>query len=124
MIDARPLESDRYTSVFRQRKRWLLFALPLTFTVYELTSVSLTVKSGIIYPTAREIRLYKVKKVQLTRSYWQRVFGLASIKIGFLEKSGDEEEHIFLVVENIKKYAEFNDYLCQYVKKENGKSGM
>lgn len=49
--------------------------------VFELTSERLRITSGIINQKIDEIELYRIKESQMTRTWWMRLTGLASINL-------------------------------------------
>jgi uncharacterized membrane protein YdbT with pleckstrin-like domain len=55
--------------------------------VFELTSERLRITSGIINQTINEIELYRVKDSIMTRPWWMRLTGLASIELETSDRS-------------------------------------
>ena len=55
---------------FRERKRWVFFGLPFTFTIYTVKEEVLTVDTGF---------LSKEEDVTLKTSLLERIFGLGTI---------------------------------------------
>lgn len=62
-----------------ERKRSLFFGLPLSFTVYTVKEDSINIKSGLIKTTEDDTYMYKVQDVKLTRTLFERIFGLGTL---------------------------------------------
>ena len=64
---------------FRERKRWVFFGLPFTFTVYTVKEDTLTVNTGFLNKEENDCYMYKVQDVTLKTSLFERIFGLRTI---------------------------------------------
>lgn len=64
---------------YKERKRLLLFGLPLTFTIYTIDKDSLNVKEGFLNTRENDCYLYKIQDVTIQRSLIERIFGLSTI---------------------------------------------
>lgn len=64
---------------FVERKRWLFFGLPFTFTVYKIKDDMITVDTGLFNTVENDCYMYKVQDVQLNRSFWEKLFKLGTI---------------------------------------------
>ena len=65
--------------VFTERKRWLLFGLPFTFTKYLLKDEILTVNAGFFKTVINDCYMYKIVDVQLERSLVEKIMGLGTV---------------------------------------------
>lgn len=65
---------------FEERKRWLFFGLPFTFTKYIVEEENITIKKGFLNLTEDDTYMYKVQDVRLSRSLGERIFGLYTIE--------------------------------------------
>lgn len=64
---------------FRERKRWVFFGLPFTFTLYTVKEEVLTVDTGFLSKEENDCYMYKVQDVTLKTSLLERIFGLGTI---------------------------------------------
>ena len=65
---------------FQERKRWLFFGLPFTFTTYRVTEEYITVKSGLLRQKEDDCYMYKIVDTRLVRSLPERFFGLGTVE--------------------------------------------
>lgn len=64
---------------FQERKRWVFFGLPFTFTVYTVKEDVITVNTGFLNKEENDCYMYKVQDVTLKTSFFERIFGLGTI---------------------------------------------
>lgn len=105
--------SDDSEIVQIERKRWLLFALPLTFTKYTLTNRKLILNQGLLTSTEDEILLYRILDLTLSRNLVQKIFGLGTIIVEAQDKTDS-----ILVIKNIKNSRQFKENLSRLVEQE------
>lgn len=65
---------------YNERKRWLFFGLPFTFTTYRVTEEFITVKEGLIRHRENDCYMYKVVDTRLCVSLAERLFGLGTVE--------------------------------------------
>lgn len=65
---------------FVEKRRWLFFGLPLTFTRYTVKADMITVEEGFLNKKENDCYMYKVQDVELLRSFWERIFGIGTVK--------------------------------------------
>lgn len=105
---------------FRERKRWLFFALPFTFTVYYIKVDDndadgvdrpdmLTIDTGFFNSEENDCYLYKITDVKLTRSLFERIVGLGTV-VCFV--GGDATDNT-IELKHIKNSREIKDYLLK-----------
>lgn len=112
-VDPSPYTEDTQELHVEERKRWLFFALPFSFTVYYLTNKKLTVRTGLFTTLEDDILLYRIMDTSYRRTIWQKIFGLGSIRIASSDHSMPE-----LVIQNIRNAREFKDLLDSQIEKE------
>lgn len=102
--------------VWIDKKRHL--GMPISFTKYTLTNERLYTESGFINLKESELLLYRVRDIGLTRTLWQRLFGVGTIHI---YSSDTTDEHLDIV--NVKKAKDVKDLISSKVE-ESKKSRM
>lgn len=102
-------ENDQAANAVEQyveRKRWLFFGLPFTFTKYTINEQVITVDAGFLNTTENDCYLYKVQDVELRTTLMERIFGLGTVACF----TGDNT-HPQLFLEHIKHAKEIKDYI-------------
>ena len=64
---------------YEERKRWLLFGLPFTFTKYTGTEEQIIINTGFFNQEENNCYMYKVQDTVLTTSLLQRMAGLGTV---------------------------------------------
>lgn len=107
--------ADEYISdiIIQEKKRWLFFGIPLTFTKYTLTPKRIIINEGLLRSTENEILLYRIIDMELSRTLFQRMFKLGTVTV----KSKDAS-HPILEIKNIKNAREFRNCLAESIEKE------
>lgn len=98
--------------LWHDRKR-PVFGLPLSFTKYRLTGDRLFIETGFLNKREDEVRLYRIMDVTLTRSFFQRIFGVGTISCC----SADKTMKDFSIV-SVKKSKTVKEMLSEQVEKE------
>ena len=91
---------------FAERKRWLFFGLPFTFTKYTVKEDIITVNTGFLKTAENDCYMYKVQDVELNVSLVERIFGMGTIKC----YTGDTTDSV-LLIEHIKNAKEIKDFI-------------
>ena len=67
------------TIEFVERKRWLFFGLPFTFTKYTIKEDMVTIDQGLFNVVENDCYMYKIQDVQLNTSLVERLFRLGTV---------------------------------------------
>ncbi len=97
--------------LWKDRKR--ILGMPISFTRYEVTESSLTIRSGFFTTRTDEISLYRILDFNLVRTLGQKIFGVGTLAI----YSGDKSHAKFDLV-NIRKADLVRKLLGQLVEAE------
>ncbi len=93
---------------YEERKRWLLFGLPFTFTKYTVTEEQIIINTGFFNREENNCYMYKVQDTVLTTSLLQRMAGLGTVVC----KTSDVT-HPQLVLKNIKNSRKIKDFIIE-----------
>ena len=93
---------------FRERKRWIFFGPPFTFTIYTVKEEVITVDTGFLNKEENDCYMYKVQDVTLKTSLWERIFGLGTI----LCYTGDTTSPQLIMV-HIKNARAIKDFILE-----------
>lgn len=95
-----------------ERKRWLFFGLPFTFTKYIIRDDLITVDSGFFKKTENDCYMYKVQDVEHTASLMERM-----CKLGTIVCFTGDTTHPKLVLSHIRHSKEIKNYILQEAEK-------
>lgn len=96
--------------IWSDRKRHL--GLPISFTKYSLSDDRLFRETGLLNLHEEEVLLYRVRDVSLSRSLWQRIFGVGTITVHSSDKTAPTLEVI-----NVKHPQTVKELIFSYVEK-------
>lgn len=105
--------------IVKERKRWLFFGIPWTFTKYTLTNKKLIIEEGLLKSVENEILLYRILDVTYTRNLLQKIFRLGTIEVHSKDKSNP-----VLYIKNIKNSRRFREMLSTAVEEDKKKRRM
>ena len=110
------IERDDYFMEFRERKRWVFFGLPFTFTVYTVKEDNITINTGFLNKEENDCYMYKVQDVTLKTSLFERMFGLGTVVC----YTGDTTNQQ-LILEHIKNSKQVKQFILEQSEKERRK---
>ena len=93
--------------------------LPISFTKYSITEDRLFRETGLLNLREEELLLYRVRDLTLTRSLWQRIFGVGTITVTSSDKSTPS-----LVIKNIKKSKDIKELIHSKVEEAKRMKSM
>lgn len=91
-----------------ERKRWVFFGIPWTFTVYNISEDLLTIDTGFFKTEENDCYMYKITDAKLTRSLFERIFGLGTVVC----YTGDTTDKVISLL-HIKNSMEVKDYIIK-----------
>ena len=93
---------------FKERKRILVFGLPLSFTVYTVKEDVITIDKGFFNKLENDCFMYKVQDVTLKRTLIERIFGLGTVICYTSDVTSKE-----LVMKHIKNSSQIKQFILQ-----------
>ena len=94
--------------IWSDRKRYL--GMPLSFTRYAISEDRIFVSIGFFSVKDEEVLLYRVRDISVSRTLWQRIFGVGTITISSSDKSTPT-----VVLKNIKAPLDVKELLHENV---------
>lgn len=93
---------------FVERKRWLFFGLPFTFTKYIIKEEIITIDEGLLKTVENDCYMYKVQDVQHSACLAEKIFGLGTVTCF----TGDTT-HAQLILKHIKHSKAVKDFILE-----------
>lgn len=103
---------DKRVYIWKDRRRTAI-GLPWTFDRYRLTKEKLLLVTGFFNIKEEEVKLYRVLDFSLTKTFWQRIFGIGTVVV----KSNDKSLPV-VTLKNIKHPNKVKELLSDYVERE------
>ena len=108
---------DKPTKVWEDRKRYL--GQPISFTKYALSEDRLFCETGFLTQRTEEILLYRVRDISMSKTLWQRIFGVGTVTIISSDKTKPNLE-----LKNIKNPGEVKERISHMVEAAKEKRRM
>ncbi len=94
--------------IWKDRKRY--FGMPLSFTRYAISEDRLFLSVGLLNVKDEEVVLYRVRDISVSRSLWQRIFGVGTVTVSSSDKTTPN-----LVLKNVKHPVDVKELLHKQV---------
>lgn len=101
-------EGAEVKKTYMERKCWVFFGLPFTFTKYTVTDEVITINEGFLNTKENDCYLYKVQDVELHTSLGERIF-----KLGTVACYTGDNTHPQLYLTHIHHAKEIKDYILK-----------
>ena len=67
------IKPETEETVWLDRKRVTIFALPISFTIYRLSPSRINIQTGLLNTREEEIMLYRVRDVSYSQGFFERL---------------------------------------------------
>lgn len=94
-----------------------ILGLPISFTTYILTDDKLVESINFLTFRENELRLYRIKDIELVRTLWQKILKTGDIKTYTSDRTSSENNGVF-ILKNIKNSKAVKDMLSDLVEKQ------
>ena len=101
-------EEEKVRKTYVERRCWLFFGLPFTFTKYTVTDEVITINEGFLSTKENDCYLYKVQDVELHTSLAERIF-----KLGTVACYTGDNTHPQLYLTHIHHAREIKNYILK-----------
>ena len=86
--------------------------IPMSFTRYALSDDRIFLETGAFSIKDEETLLYRIRDISMSRSFWQRIIGVGTVKIASTDKSSPE-----IILKNIKNPEDVKEMIHDSVEK-------
>ena len=93
---------------FVERKRWLFFGLPFTFTKYTIKEDMITISSGLLKTVENDCYMYKVQDVEHSATLVEKLFKMGTV----ICYTGDTT-HPKLVLEHVRNSKTIKEFILK-----------
>lgn len=93
------IELKEEEPVWMDKKRYTIFALPISFTTYYLTPTKILIESGLFTTREDEIMLYRIRDISATQNIFEKLNKTGTIRICSSDVGTPE-----LLIQHVKNY--------------------
>lgn len=97
---------------FVEKKRWLFFGLPFTFTKYTVKEDMITMQTGLFKTVENDCYMYKVQDVQHSATLIEKMF-----KLGTVTCFTGDTTHPLLLLVHIKNSKAIKEFILEQSEK-------
>ena len=102
--------------MYQEKKRSLLFGLPLSFTTYRIEEEKVNIRKGLLRTVEDDTLMYRIQDVKLLTGFWERIFRLGTVVC----YSSDVTDPM-LDLKHIRRAREIKDYILKTSENERRK---
>ena len=102
--------------MYQEKKRSLLFGLPLSFTTYRIEEEKVNIRKGLLRTVEADTLMYRIQDVKLVTGFLERIFRLGTVVC----YSSDVTDPM-LELKHIRRAREIKDYILSTSESERRK---
>ncbi|MCI5731556.1 MAG: PH domain-containing protein [Eubacterium sp.] len=102
--------------MYQEKKRSLLFGLPLSFTTYRIEEEKVNIRKGLLRTVEDDTLMYRIQDVKLVTGFLERIFRLGTVVC----YSSDVTDPM-LELKHIRRAREIKDYILSTSESERRK---
>ena len=113
------IELKEEEPVWMDKKRYTIFALPISFTTYYLTPTKILIESGLFTTREDEIMLYRIRDISATQNIFEKLNKTGTIRICSSDVGTPE-----LLIQHVKNHRKVKEAISQAVEKSRKENGI
>lgn len=113
------IELKEEEPVWMDKKRYTIFALPISCTTYYLTPTKILIESGLFTTREDEIMLYRIRDISATQNIFEKLNKTGTIRICSSDVGTPE-----LLIRHVKNHRKVKEAISQAVEKSRKENGI
>lgn len=113
------IELKEEEPVWMDKKRYTIFALPISFTTYYLTPTKILIESGLFTTREDEIMLCRIRDISATQNIFEKLNKTGTIRICSSDVGTPE-----LLIRHVKNHRKVKEAISQAVEKSRKENGI